>query len=550
MKFLTLIAVTLNLLPFSSAFASDNISNGVGWTLSYDWLDQMINQSPTRGGLCPTLSIDNEKNGYRLALQKSFYGSVMPAISKWFPNDEIWSAVAIGPMINKFGITFSTLVDITKIDAEYERRLPTTANELARWRPNDAAYWESQGGVAFYVGAGYDPVHIGLFAVASGGWVNYVEKTGPSTVYVERAHKHINSAALSGGIGRVSVGIEKIMESAKGFNYEFNLEEARNAEAYERFMAGDATLAYELSQIDNSGVRKISDTSMQRFGKYFGMSITTPFIPAISLRSSQGKDANREEEFTVWDEHIVRDYGVYVKQNSSRLLGLHNKEAITFKGGRNIVNSKTSDASSEKFYGNFKFAYQADWGQEMMLTSKINYAREITGLDSENETCVKVPNLSQTLGYNQVMLQMNLSDEYMREILGLGSSGNSFLSQIESQAKKYDYSMRMSGGCNYSSEGNTSTSIICRSPFVEGIFSDIRQYTRRIRSSMNADQNNFSFNMANLGKAIWSNPAVFKAFFDKGKTCGAEFKFEVSGLRISKYYKEKMYSYTASCLSQ
>lgn len=550
MKSLTLIAVILNLLSFNNAFAGDNISNGGGWTLSYDWLDQMINQSPTKEGLCPTLSIDDEKNGYRLALQKSFYGSVMPSISKWFPQDEIWSAIAIGPMANKFGITFSTLDDITKIDAEYERRLPTTAHELAQWRTNDAAYWESQGGVAFYVGAGYDPVHVGVFAVASGGWVNYLEKTGPYTVYVERAHKHIKSLALSGGIGRVNVGIEKIVESAKGFNYEFNLESAANIEAFERFMAGDATLAYDLSQVENSGVRKVSDTSMQRFGKYFGMSITTPFIPVISLRSSQGKDANKEEEFTIWDEHIVKNYGVYVKQNSSRLLGLHNKEALTFKGGRTTVDNKSSSESSEKFYGNFKFAYQADWGQEMMLTSKINYAREITGLESENETCVKVPNLSQTLGYNQVLLQMNLGDEYMREILGLGNSSNSFLDAIERQAKKFDYNMRMTGGCNYTNEGQTNSNTICRAPSVDSIFSDIRQYARRIRNAMNSDQNSFSFNMANLGKVIWSNPAVFKAFYEKGKSCGAEFKFEVSGLRISKFLKEKKYNYSANCIAQ
>ena len=551
--------ICASMLALPAAHASEvgnNMSNGCGWYLNYDWLNQIVNKTPVKDGVCPTLDVDRYGDGFRTALQTSFYGTVSASISKWFPKSEVWASLSIGPMINNFGIISSNITSMDQLDAEKAKKLPLTANELSRWKVKDSAYWESQGGVAFYLGAGKDPVGVGAFVVATGGWANYLEKSGPNKVYVERAKKYVKSVNLGTGVSLVSVGAELAVEKAKGFNYEMDLTSAVNQQAFERFMAGDTTKAYELSQIEGSGIKKIADTSLSKFGRGFGASLSTPYIPIISLRASTGKDYNHEEELSIWDEHVVKDYGVYTRQSSSRLVGLHKKKATSFKGGVVQLDTGSGDkkTSSTKFYGNFKHAYQSDWGQEGRLGNQVDYARDISGTNGMPETCVNVPNLKKSLGYNQVILQMNLSDEYMRAILGM-SAGPEFLAGIEANARVMDTQARdladcSSAGGSVSAEGpmTTNTEHACRTSSVSSAFSSIRKAIAKINSSVDRDKSGFAFGMANLGKAIWSNPSVFRAFLEKGKSCGMDFNFEVSGQRLSRFYKQSKYDYSPSCV--
>jgi hypothetical protein len=454
-------------------------------------------------------------------------------------------------MINKFGITFGTVRTLADLEAEKRKHLPNTVKELNQWKVKDSAYWESQGGVSFYLGAGYDPVSVGVYAVATGGWANYLEKTAPTKVYVERAKKYIKSINVGAGVLYTSVGAEAVVEKAKGFNYEFDLSVPGNTEAFERFMAGDTTKAFQLSRVEGSGVKKIADTTLSKFGKSFGISLSTPYIPIISLRGSQGKDYNHEEEISVWDEHVVKDYGVYTKQATSRLVGLHYKRALSFKGGMTSTEVGPVDAkeTTVKFYGQFKHAYQSDWGQENRLDNQVEYAKDIAGFTTEPETCVNVPNVSKSLQYNQVILQMNLSDEYMRAIVGLGNNSTALLNTIQARAKTLDSQARQLAECPTSYDpNNQNNDRACRANSVEGAFMGIRKAAVQIKASMGRDKNAFSAGMANFGKAVWSNPSVFKAFYEQGKKCGMDFSFEVSGQRINRFYKNQKYGYTPSCV--
>ncbi|XGC79509.1 hypothetical protein ACES2L_09235 [Bdellovibrio bacteriovorus] len=552
MKITSILLLCLGMASFSTAKANDSYSTGNGWSLNYDWLNQIVNRTPVSAGHCPTLGVDVYGGGYRVSVQTSFYGSVSGSISKWFPKNEIWSSLAIGPMINNFGIITSNVASYNEIEKVQAKKLPLTAAELAKWQVKDSAYWESQGGVSFYLGSGIDPIHVGAFGVVSGGWANYLEKTGKDAVYVERSKKYIKSISLGGGAFYVSANAEAVYESGKGFNYEFVLNTAQNQEAFERFMAGDTTLAYELSKIENSGVTKFSDTSMYKFGKSYGLSISTPYIPVISLKASTGKDYNHEEEISVWDEAIVKDYGVYTKKSSSRLLGLHANKATSFKGGITKTEIGTTNEVSTKLYGQFKFAYQSDWGQEGRLGSQVEHALRISGLASEPETCVVVPRLKKTLGYNQVILLVNYDDKFMREILGMGATGSYLLKDIEARAMALDNYARNQAGCDNHSFGNeremSNTSPACTATSVESAFATIRKNTRLMRNSMGVNGNDFSRGMANFGKAVWSNPNVFKAFFERGKRCGVELSFEVSGQRLTRFHKTKKYNYNESCI--
>lgn len=550
MKFMMSLVFLLSTAVYPTAHASENLSNGGSWYLNYDWFNQIVNKTPAAEGQCPTLDVDVNNAGYKVSLQTSFYGSVSASISKWFPKDEIWSSIAIGPMVNKFGLIFADINSLNELGKQHSKKLPTTASELSKWNAKDSAYWESQGGISFYAGIGADPVSIGAFVVATGGWANYLEKTGPDTVYVERAKKQVKAITVGGGVGPINVGMDRVVESAKGFNYEFNVTNSASAEAFERFMAGDTTKAFELSKLQGSGVKKLADTSFSKLGKAFGMSIATPYIPIISWRASDGKDFNHEEEISVWDERVVKDYGFYTRQQSSRILGWHKKQNTSFKGGMEIFESGANEnkQSSTKYYGTFKYAYQSDYGPESKLARYVDYAREISGLENEPETCVRIPGLRHKLGYNQVLLEMKLSDPYMRELIGIGTEGSTTLAEVEALAMKYDNQARANEGCNTSFEPNdTRNSLICNATPVSSAFATIKKSLRQINANLNGSKSEFAFAMAKFGKAVWSNPNIFKAIYQKGKECGVEMSFEVSGLRVSRFHRTSKFAYNDSC---
>ena len=555
----------------STGFAT-NTTSGVGYSLNADWFNQIVNNTPAASSDCPVVDVDVNNAGYKVALQTSFYGSLSGHLSQWYPKNEIWTSIAIGPMVNSFGIIFTKVDSLDRLDTAKAKSLPLKVNELANWSEGDSAYWESQGGVTFYAGFGTGIVGIGTFGVATGGWANYLEKTGANSVYVEKAKTHIESISLGGNIGPINANAEQVFETSKGLNFEFNLAVEGANEAFERFMAGDAAFATEMSRVLNSGVKKVADTNSKMSGRSYSIGIATPFIPIFSLKATKSNDVNHEEEITSDDEIVVKDYGVYKKSKVLRwLLADHRKESTIFKGGIKTVTSAASEAdklnfladfnlnttisgntkTTEQLYGNFKYSYQSDFGSESKLNEKIQYAKFVSGLSAQRETCVSVPSMSDSLKYNQVILEMNLSDEYIREIIGSGRSGAGFLDRMQARAKNVDSRARANINCNAMNDGENGSRTVdpmCLVDSVDKVFSKLKKSANEIHAGLFAtDRKGFSQAMADFGKAVWQNPSVFSTFYEKGMDCGVELKFEVSGQRITRFQRAIKHTYKSTC---
>lgn len=551
MKFCLLLMTSLLLNPLANA---DSITTGNGGNINMDWMNKVINKTPANPGSCPSLEVDTYRDGFKVARQRSFWGSYGVSASKWFPKDELWASVGVSPLKNSFGILSSNVDTLEQVDQTAAKKLPYEASEVANWRISDSAYWESQGGVSFYVGAGIDPVQVGIFAVATGGWVNYLEKTGNTKVYVERAHKNIKSVAFSAGISFPNFSVEKIVEDSTGYSYEFNLDQPSTVEAFERFMAGDTTKAQELTKIKNSGVTKISDTlgRRQAFSKNFGVS--TPIIPLISFKMKSEQSFDHSEETSVWDEKISKDYGMYVKQRSTRILGLHRQVVRSFMGGKSVKdlpNFETENTRSvtENLFGTFKYSYQSDFGQEHRLRSYISQVSQLTGLD--RETCVSVPSLQNTLGFNQVVLEVKWKDAYVREILGLGRTPG-VLNKVKALALSYEAKRSAQDNCSQYSNfyGADSYDNNCDSNSdvaVSAVFAKLNGYAKTLKTSYTTDKKLFAQTMAKFGQEIWKSPFAFKAFFEVGKACGQDFTFEVSGQRITQHLNAQKFEYSEAC---
>ncbi|PIP96687.1 MAG: hypothetical protein COW00_15080 [Bdellovibrio sp. CG12_big_fil_rev_8_21_14_0_65_39_13] len=541
----------------SSAHAAD-FTPGNGFFLNYDWMNKIVNKTPAKRGACPTLDVDVYGDGFKVALERSHWVSASVSASRWFPSDEIWASVGVGPVKNGFGISFGEIESLDQLDAEKNKKLPKSAEELAKWDVTDGAYWESQGGVSFYLGTGISPFSIGAFAVATGGWVNYLQKTGPNKVYVERAKKKIRSINLGVGAGYVNIGHERLYEAASGFSYEFTLDTDESIEAFERFMYGDVTKAQELSAFDNSGVMKIADTSEKRIGFSNHWGFNTPFIGLISFKSASNRSVDEYEENSVWDEKVLKNYGMYVKQRNTRIVGLHFKVAKSFMGGSTVkdVPGENSDRKvTENLYGNFKYSYQSDWGQERRLRKYIDKIKSETALTEE--TCVKVPDFKDSLGFNQVVLELKMKDDYIREIIGQGKFTGNFMKKIQEVAEKEQkaYFAVKNDTLDVCEKDNDSgyvdfydckfnTAYDMKKSFVvlESIANKMKD------SYAKADKTAFSKQIAKFGEEIWNSPFVFKAFYEQGKLCGQDFSFEVSGQRITRHVVEQKYNYSESCV--
>jgi hypothetical protein len=553
-----MIKITKNLVLFAVAFSVTTANAGIndakpGYSThaNYDWFNQVVNNTPATGNV---VDVDVNQTGYKVALQTSFYGSISGSLSQWYQASEIWTSIAIGPMVNSFGIIFTKVDNLDQMDAAKDKTLPLNVQALTNWNSGDSAYWESQGGITFYAGFGTGIVGLGTFAVASGGWANYLEKTGPSTVYVERAKMKIDSISFGANVGPVNMGMEDVVSSAKGLNFEFNFDIPGSSEAFERFMAGDAANAMLLSKDLNSGVRKVSDTNSRMSGRAFSIGLATPIVPLFSFKSTKTNDVNHEEEITSTDEIIVKDYGVYKKSKVLRLIvANHRKESTLFKGGVTSVTTGSGDQryTTEKMYGNFKYTYQSDFGTEEKLNDKINYAKTISGLANERETAVTVPPVTNSLKYNQVILEMNLSDDYLREIIGNGKASVGFLDRMQERALANHNRTMSTINCNqvsYGDGGQTNVDPMCQLPSVESVFKKLKESAQQIRTGLTlADRKGFSQAMANFGKVVWSHPGVFSAFYETGRACGVELKFEVSGERITRFARSAKHEYKETC---
>ncbi len=549
-----------------------NIGNGfaVSATIGFgfDKMNMLVNKTPVKPEACPTLDVDLYQDGFNVIRQKSYYYSAGAVLSKWVPTAKwpattgIWSSVSVGPIKNHFGLYFTEIGQIEELSEAKKMRLPDTNEELAKWKVKDAAYWEDQGGVAFYLGAGYFPADIGLFAVATGGWANYLQKTGPNKVYVERSKKKINSVTLSANVPVASLFESKIKESSVGFSYEFTLDNEASIEAFERFMAGDITKAQELTEIPNSGVMKISDItdvrSISSRGMNFGLFLPFPFTftsNLLSLKMSSDTSYEHFEENSVWDEKLVKDLGSYEKKKATRLMGKMLSTNRSFVGGQTVTDVPGADTRvvNEKLFGIFKYSYQSTWGQEDRLRKYVARVKSLTGLTEE--TCVNVPEIDKSLKFNQVVLQLGLSTEYIKEIIGKGNSNQGeFLDKIERLAQAY-YSQDKNGDlCAVPAETENvevnydDTCTATTSKSITKVFAKLREYAGNMNAAYGDDKQEFTKNFIKFGKEVWSSPFIFKAVYEKGKTCGQEFTYEVSGQRITRHYLTKKFAYRPACI--
>lgn len=530
----------------SSAVMADTVG-GSGF-VNYQWMDAVINKTAVKSAACPEIETDIFGSGFKVAQQRSFYGSVGIRGARWFPKNEQWAGVGVGPIKNKFGIFFSDIKKLSELEGEKGKKIPDSFEEVDQWKVSDSAYWESQGGVAFYLGTGISPISIGAFAVATGGWANFLQKTGPNKVYVEMSKKKIRSISFGVGVLQPTIGVEKAFENSNGFAYEFTLDGQESIEAFERFMVGDTTKAQDLSRLRDSGVVKIADISDARIGQSRSFGVATPFIPILSFKSSVEHATDHVEEDSVWDEKLVKDAGLYIKQRNTFLLGQQVKEARSFVGGKvtTEVPGLEGMTRTDKLFGNFKYSYQSNWGQERRLRKYIGKIKALTGL--VDETCARVPAFKDSMGFNQVALEVNWSDDYVKELIGKGKSKTSLLPKIRSMAQSYQLSSQQSNVCDYLDndkyDDNCSDS---NSEKVNQIFKNLESYSANMNKSYGVDKKEFSKNMAKFGEEVWKSPFVFKAFFEKGKHCGQDFKFEVSGLRLTRHSIDQKFVGAGNC---
>lgn len=541
----------LSLSAFLAAGIAHADTTGSSGFVNYTWMNAVINKTPVEAAACPEINTDIYGSGFKVALQKSFYGSVSASGSRWFPKNEIWSSVGVGPVKNNFGIIFSDINSLNELSAEKDKHLPDSYEEVNNWKVSDSAYWESQGGVSFYLGAGIAPIDIGVFAVATGGWVNFLQKTGPNRVYVEMSKKKIRSISFGVGLGRPNISVEKAFENSNGFAYEFLLENQGAIEAFERFMAGDMTKAQDLSKTALSGVNKISDMSESRVGLSRSFGIATPFIPILSFKASTENSYDHTEEDSVWDENIMKDTGIYIKQRNISVVGQQVKEARSFMGGKltNDAPSLSGPLHTESLYGNFKYSYQSNWGQEKRLRKYISKVKALTGL--VDETCARVPSFQDSLGFNQVVLEVNWSDAYVKELAGLNKNNSNLLTKIKALALSFQADKANAALCAVPENDNYDDTCTASSPeYINSIFNNLENYSAQMNKSFKTDRKEFAKNLAKFGQEVWKSPFVFKAFFEKGKVCGQQFKYEVSGQRITRHAIDQKFIGTEACFKK
>ena len=107
--------------------------------INYTWMNAIINKTPVKSAACPMIETDMYGGGFKVAVQKSFFGSLGISGGRWFPRNAQWASVGISPVKNSFGIYFTDIAKIDELSLVKEKKLPDNYNEINKWKVADSA---------------------------------------------------------------------------------------------------------------------------------------------------------------------------------------------------------------------------------------------------------------------------------------------------------------------------------------------------------------------------------------------------------------------------
>jgi hypothetical protein len=386
----------------------------------------------------------------------------------------------------------------------------------------------------------------GAYSV-QGGFTTVVKKMEGNMVSMQILSREIKSGAMAVGAYGASMSLSRMKQLASGFGYIMDVSDEAGAEAYEEAMKGNLLAVEELAlDMTKAGVaQKVDSTSMILEGSTRSMGIATPILPIAHFRSSKSRMYEHTDKlFFENGVQTTTKYGVFVKEQDGKL-GLNHRNVLqAFYGGVAIARDSKGKTLDKNLVGQFVYKYESDNSTSKKLDRNLKILAKKTMLN--NLTNLALPS-SGKLGYMKVNLGVQFPESFSKALVIANNRAGGlkrFTRAADAAiARVFNTRGMKSDYCN-----DNETEKRCKRRLERGV----KKTFEKIRTAlwtMKAEsyEKNYVKEFAKFGEHVWSNPFVFAAFTQQGRSCGMRIKFEVTGERVSKYNKELAYP-SADCV--
>lgn len=496
---------------------------------------------------CYTLNTETDiADGHRVRVEKSYSGNYMYTHSLWFPNPGIWSAVGLGPTLNRYVLFFGTAFGENGVREFKGRTLPFDSNNLSKWNVGDAVFWNSEGGAILGLGSGMSPLNLGTNLTVKGSWAQYVEKTGENKVFVSLIKRKIRTVSISAGVLYAGASLEKIKEKLKSRSYEVEFIDQAHFDAYTAFLRGDESKLKSLIAEGSTSIEPIEVISTLKYATERAIGIATPIVPIISWRNSRRSSSSYTHGEASWgtvrDEYLAE----YVWQRNTRILHLDYLRESKFLAGKQVAIENDYEnggkKTTEKYIFELNYKYESDHGKDNRLRSQLYRFKGKTGMYN---VCVNIPNIVNRVGYNTINQKAVFSEAFTKTLLNklkdkslgevLISKADKIVTTLLAEDERYACGRKDYNSCYES----------FKSWYLKSVSYLVNGYKNYVNSDFNSIQG--SNYLSYLGKTVVNNPILYRALIEEGKLCGMELTFEISGRNISMIEKKDVFTESNGC---
>lgn len=442
------------------------------------------------------------------------------------------------PMIGSTKISERIAITRAELEALESLPVPSTVQELTKWRLGEKLTYMTRGGVMFMAGVTYyNIVGVGVGALAMGTWTTEVQKIGENVVLVKLAKGDLQSISVQTSVGLMASSLAKFQGLENGFSFLFKTDSKEGAEAFSQMLAGNIAMAQELAA-KREVVIHVDANETRMSGTMANHSFGLPYL--FNWTWGTGKIQVRSDvDFHADGSKSEIQYGVYLEQSQETVLlrilrdrtfGFYGLAYTTKERDGRVTNGTIAQVG-------YSFSKENATGAD--LKNAIRDVIRRTGL--REELAVKAPSGDDDVGYVSMKFLMSFDRPAIERLLAISAKSPEVFAKVAQgftdsylagqdilnicQSDKYGYADKKEDFARCDRE----------------VRSDVAQATSEMLAALNAIRSNpndrkfVSEQMGYFGRAMLTNALTFQTAFQLVRGYGVTAQYEITGSEFTKY---------------
>jgi hypothetical protein len=477
---------------------------------------------------------DNPSAGYRQVKSYSIEAGIGEAVDAHYedisPALEFFGAAAtLMPVAGKSAVSDRFVSSHDEAVSGPALKIPSKAKDMDSWKKGDSLVYETEGGVAFGIGAGYLAAAVGGIYVANGEWNTTVEKLEDSKAYVKLTNTKLQTLDLY--TGTIVTGVSKsfFQSSDDGFSYIFDLSKDDGVKAFEALIHGSAKDAQDFQLKKEPAVWLDMTRRGKRIGKSNGFFFGLPAmlnLTATSTDSYVATDARYHQDNSI--SHV--EYGLYSNETDKDVFFSHSNRIRQFMGG-DYINTDVHGVSKEGTFAFITISYANEKSDAGTIAKNIRDMIKQTGL----RQALQAEAFSQAVsGFTQISLNATLSDAGTAALLAQAGYTTSSITNSVTETVN-DYFNNQKDPDDLCSGGDVQVAQ-CRDSVISDTTGATKQMMKALGRMAAAKKSNdrkaFAQAYGDFGQAMLKNEFTFQLVQQMTQSAPMEITFSAEGETI------------------